>query len=276
MASNMYDEKKQIIEEKRKRLIDEAILKHEDIVKKSNKDRRTFWDGAALVFFPFFFPVFRWVALVVILGICAGTGIIGTIVVVVLLLGSAIGLGVYMSFNSNNKADIAIRNSGTIKRDTINKIEKNYRDELSRLNSWYSNYEQNVKKLADQYRSGTEAPKLAQRMEGQFIHLIDNARRDPRIKVIDVDYDYTVHQDRITYGSQLNYAFQEIDFEQERLNPLQSELQCEALAQAIARMIITNFKRKYPSDNVSIKHNDAMVFMHYTGINPNYIPKRNI
>lgn len=271
MASQIYDGKKQIIEDKRIKRKDEAVQKCTDIVQKSNKNRLSIGVSIAEGFY-----VSKWLLIAVVV-ICALTESIevGAFALVLWFCGT-VGVSIYLSYRSNNKADREVINARTEEKRTIDNIEKDYQNELNQLDLWYKNYEENVKNQAQKYCNGTEAPKLAQRMEEQFERLINDARRDPKIKVIDVDYDFIVGKDQIDCGLNRTYAFPAINFEQERLNSLQSDIQCEALAQAIARMIKASFKKKYPNDNVSIKHDDASVYMHYTGINPKYVPKKNI
>ncbi len=274
MASKMYDDKKQIIEERKKKRIEDATVKCDNAVSAGKQGRAAKNKGLILGAGIFVFPA-AWVvlgligmALFINLG-PVGLGILAALLV--LWLVSTTAIGAVSQHKIKAKAESGIHSAREIKRREISRAESDYQKEMKQLDAWYADYEENVKKQADQYCGGTEAPRLASKMEHQYEQMIHTGRRDTTKKVVEVRFDYSVLCDRIIY---LSHSV--IDFEQERLNPLQSGLQCEALAQALARVIKGSLKQKYPNDQVKISHNDASVSLYYTGVNPNYVPKRNI
>lgn len=274
MASTMYNQKKQTIEDRKKKRLEDAALKYTEEKVQADKGRRPANNGFYIGMAPFVTGV-GW-GIIVVLALVAYTwagplGIIGATVLLGLWFAGATIIGIYVSLRSNKKADKAISVAREERRRVSENINQDYQKELKQLELWYQNYKENVKQQAKKYAGGTEAPRLAQKMGYQFEQMIETIRRDPVVKMIEVDFDYSVGLDKIFFLSN-----SVIDFEQERLNSLQSAQQCEALAQALARLMKKNVLNKYPQGQIQISHDDASVQMHYTGINPNHVPKRNI
>lgn len=142
-------------------------------------------------------------------------------------------------------------------------------------------YERDVKMYAQKVlaKSGSIAP-MVDHVVNMFQRMISHADAGAHMRFIEADFTYQVINSGIKYSYQSRYSNPQDDynFNKERYRDLNSPAECEGLAQALAKLVISKMKTIYPpnSINISLNHNDAQVTLHYKGANKNFVPARDI
>lgn len=270
MASMIYDNKKSAIEERRRT----ALAKAEDVYKANNEWHQRMFEPKNVSFWVKHDSTISSIIVIAAVGIAV---LMSAVAWVPLLIGGAASGFINIASGHLKKKALAQEKSEALQKDekayhnTVANINTKYHREMQQLDAWYQQYQEEVKKTAKQYAVGFEAPKLADRLAGSFSGMIDAVQNDVTVQVVDVTFEYSVYRDSISYGS-----YGTINFNAERLNPLTSDLQCEALARALYQFIKKNITIKYPQGKINMSHEDAYVRLCYTGVNTRYVAKRNI
>lgn len=269
MASTIYDNKKSAIDER----YHTALAKAEDVYKKNVEWHKGMVTATKKGFWLKHYSGMGFLMLIAVLalgflvpGIGTIVGVIGGAVIVVNNIA-----GMYLDKEALKKEKKeALENDEKAYHNTVANINTKYHREIQQLDAWYQQYQDEVKNTAKKYANGAEAAKLADRLAGSFSGMIDAVQNNVTVQVVDVTFEYNVYRDSISYGS-----YGTINFNAERLNPLTSDMQCEALARALFKFIKMNISTKYPQGKINLQHDDAKVWLRYTGVNTRYVAKRN-
>ena len=104
--------------------------------------------------------------------------------------------------------------------------------------------------------------------------MISHTDMRPHIKIIETDFNYKVTKTGIQYIYNSTYSNKQddFDFNIQRFSYLNTDAECEGLAQAIARLIIPEVKAKYGAGaRLTLKSRiDADVILHFAMPNKNY------
>lgn len=269
MASTIYTNKKNVIEQNRKRKQDEADAYFRQRRADSEKDGGasvvSLCMGAVLLTGP---GIAIAIIVCVLVGIYCGIPVM--IAIIVLYATIAFGLKAIDALRKEKRANQVCRQEMENRQKKYEQIEKEYNQEVMQLDNWYKAYQADVKKMAEQYFNGQVVSSLATQMQSQFKQMIEDKEYNYTINIVNVDYSYSVFPEQITCPNRT------ISFEIERINSLQNSIQCEALANALARTIKMYILQHRPNATIKIEHDDADVTIHYSGVNPHFIPKKNI
>ena len=201
-------------------------------------------------------------------GFCVGVGI-GVII-------WAVVNGSVKSYNSsidNEKQRLTDAAYGKI-RDAYTAADQKTVREINQYDSEVKQHTQKVMKNRESIRP------MVDHATDMFQRMIGHADSSSHMRFIEADFTYQVVRTGITYSYQSRYTNPQDDynFNRERYRDLNSDAECEGLAQALAKLVIAKMKSIYPANsiNITVSHNDARVSMHFKGANKNFVPARDI
>lgn len=113
-----------------------------------------------------------------------------------------------------------------------------------------------------------------------FQRMVSHADAGSNRKFVETDFTYKIELYGICYKYQSSYSNPKDDFnfDKQRYRNLTTREECEGLAQAVAKMVMSKMKSLYPPNslNITVSHIDAEVTMHFKAANKNYVPPRDI
>lgn len=196
-------------------------------------------------------------------------GVIGAIIVWVL----------GMQVKEHNKSLVAVRQS--IRDAGDKEIQKVFADADAKTRKEIQAYDAAVKVT---YEKIMKNPGVVQSMVAHnvkmFQRMVSHANTASHMKFIEAPFTFEVRTTGIYYYYQSNYTNpqDDFDFHKERFRPLQKDTECEGVAEALARMTITEMKKLYPPNslNITVSHNDATVTLHFKAANKNFVVAKSI
>lgn len=113
-----------------------------------------------------------------------------------------------------------------------------------------------------------------------FQRMVSHADAGSNRKFVETVFTYKIELYGICYKYQSSYSNPKDDFnfDKQRYRNLTTREECEGLAQAVAKMVMSKMKSLYPPNslNITVSHIDAEVTMHFKAANKNYVPPRDI
>lgn len=210
------------------------------------------------------------------------------------LIGAALGVGIYFFWvykikQENNSLEEQKRNIqreadaevGKLKQKASNEIRAAYADADRRTQQDIDRYDSEVKQNCQAILKKPDAFKaMVDHSVMMFERMVSHADSASNRKFVETDFTYKVEVYGICYKYQSTYSNPKDDFnfDRKRYRNLNTREECEGLAQAIAKMIISKMKSKFPPNSltITVSHIDAEVTMHFKSANKNYVPPRDI
>ncbi len=210
------------------------------------------------------------------------------------LIGFALGTGGYAfwvyTIKKYNRSLYA--NKESIQREADNRLQQLKNNAANQIRAAYAEADRRTQQEIDQY--DTEVKRNCQlilkkqdvfkamvdHVVNMFQRMVSHADSASNRKFVETDFTYKVELYGICYKYQSTYSNPKDDFnfDKERYRNLTTKEECEGLAQAIARMVMSQMKNLYPPNSLtlSIEHTDAEVTLHFKAANKNYVPPRDI
>lgn len=212
----------------------------------------------------------------VIIGLVIGVFTIFDIGAKMLILGPALGGIVWLItcyFIDKNNSDL-INKQLKMKQDAEEEIRKIYLVYDQKTKDAIDKYEKEVIEYCKKALQNKSIEPMVARTVMMIERMVSHADSRPHIKIVEADLNYVVTKDKIAYSYDSKYsnAQDDFNFEIERFRNLQSDAECEGLAQAILRLSIPRIKAKYGKGaRLTLgSHNDANVIAHFSMPNINY------
>lgn len=209
-------------------------------------------------------------------------------------IGVALGVGIYFFWvykikQDNNSLEEQKRHIQREADDEINKLRQKtsneiraaYADADRRTQQDIDRYDSEVKQNCQAILKKPDAFKaMVDHSVMMFERMISHADSASNRKFVETDFTYKVEVYGICYKYQSTYSNPKDDFnfDRQRYRNLNTREECEGLAQAIAKMIISKMKSKFPPNSltITVSHIDAEVTMRFKSANKNYVPPRDI
>ena len=122
-------------------------------------------------------------------------------------------------------------------------------------------------------------PMVAHNVE-MMNRMISHADAGSNKKFVECDFIYKVEKTGITYQYTSRYTnpLDDFSFDKQRFRNLNTDAECEGLAQVLAKLTIREMMASYPPNslNITVKHSDAEVTLHYKSANKNFVAARDI
>ena len=201
-------------------------------------------------------------------------GFVGGIIVGLVAWGIA-----NASVNSfNNEQD---QKRQTLQEEAERRIRDAYSQADQQTQSEINAYDRDVQQHCQRILSKRESVSpMVDHVVNMFQRMISHADSGSHMRFVEADFTYQVINTGIKYQYQSRYTNPQDDFNfnKERYRDLSTPAECEGLAQALAKMVISKMKQIYPpnSINITLDHIDASVTMHFKGANKNFVPARDI
>lgn len=210
------------------------------------------------------------------------------------LIGAALGVAIHLFWvytikQGNNSLEEQKRHIQCEADDEVNKLKQKASNEIRAA---YADADRRAQQDIDRYDSEVrqncqailKKPDSFKAMVDHsvmmFERMISSADSASNRKFVETNFTYRVDVYGICYKYQSTYSNPKDDFnfDRERYRNLNTREECEGLAQAIAKMIISRMKSKFPPDSlkITVSHIDAEVTMHFKSANKNYVPPRDI
>lgn len=218
----------------------------------------------------------------------AGFGLVGFII------GFALGAGAYAFWvykikDYNRSLD---SNKANIQREADNKVQQLRNNAANQIRAAYAEADRRTQQEIDQYDAEVKRNcqtilkkpdafnSMVDHVVNMFQRMVSHADSASNRKFVETDFTYKVELYGICYKYQSTYSNprDDFNFDRERFRNLTTKEECEGLAQAIAKMVMSKMKNLYPPNslNLSVAHIDAEVTLHFKAANKNYVPPRDI
>ena len=112
-----------------------------------------------------------------------------------------------------------------------------------------------------------------------FQRMISHADSGSNMRFVETDFTYQVVRTGIMYSYQSRYTNPQDDFnfDKQRFRNLNSDTECEGLAQALAKLTIRRMNKLYPTlSSINVGHVDAEVILHFKMPNSNFVNATDI
>lgn len=219
-------------------------------------------------------------------GLIVGVGIFGAIIgksFVGFEVGAALGVGVYILLNVwvKNQNSGAEAEKRRLTQEAENEIQKVYEEADRRTVQQINAYDNEVKQYCQRILQKSDSiSSMVQHNTDMFQRMVSHADAGSNMRFVESDFTYKVLVTGIMYSYQSRYTNQQDDynFDKQRFRNLNSNTECEGLAQALAKLTIKKMMSLYPPNSlhITVSHIDAEVTMHYKAANKNFIAARDI
>lgn len=192
------------------------------------------------------------------------------------LIGAGLGFLAYFLFNKS--ADVRRKN---LEKAAEREIQKAYNEADQRTMQQINAYDNEVKQYCQRILQKPDTvSSMVQHTTSMFQRMVSHADAGTNKKFIESDFTYKVNNSGITYSYQSSYTNPQDDFnfDRQRFRNLNSNSECEGLAQALAKLTTKEMKRLYPPNSlhITVKHTDAQVTLHFKAANKNFVAARDI
>lgn len=196
--------------------------------------------------------------------------------------GAFVGGIIYLLLNLwiKNINSEAMARKAAIERDAQRRIQEAYDEADHRTVQQINAYDAEVVQYCQRIMQKPETVKsMIQRNTDMFQRMISHADSGSNRRFVETDLTYKVVYFGIMYSYQSRYTNPQDDFnfDKERFRNLNSNTECEGLAQALAKLTIRRMKKLYPMlSSISVKHADAEVTLHFKMPNSNFVNATDI
>lgn len=219
-------------------------------------------------------------------GLAVGLGIAGAIIAQGsggFLVGVVIGVGVYIFMNmwvkdQNAGKDVEKRR---LENEAEREIQEAY-NEADKLTVQQINaYDNEVKQYCQRIlQKASTIDSMVQHNTDMFQRMVSHADAGSNMRFVESDFTYSVLNTGIMYSYKSGYTNPQdnYNFDKQRFRNLNSNTECEGLAQALAKLTIKKMMTLYPPNSlhITVSHVDAQVTMHYKAANKNFVAARDI
>ena len=219
-------------------------------------------------------------------GLAIGIGIVGAIIgksFMGFLIGAAVGVGIYILLNVwvNNQNAGADAEKRRLEQEAENEIQRAYDEADRRTVQQINAYDNEVKQYCQRVLQKADTiTSMVQHNTDMFQRMVSHADAGSNMRFVESDFTYKVLVNGIMYSYQSRYTNPQDDFnfDKQRFRNLNSNTECEGLAQALAKLTMKKMMSLYPPNSLSItvSHVDAEVTMHYKAANKNFVAARDI
>lgn len=220
------------------------------------------------------------------IGLMIGVGILGAILgrsFIGFLVGAAIGAGVYILLNVmvSSQNSQANAKKQRLEQEAEAEIRRAYEEADRRTVQQINAYDHEVKQYCQRIlqKSGTISS-MVQHNTDMFQRMVSHADAGSNMRFVECLFTYKVVMTGIMYSYQSRYTNPQDDFnfDKQRFRNLNSDPECEGLAQALAKLTIKKMMSLYPPNSlhITVSHVDAEVTMHFKAANKNFVAARDI
>lgn len=219
-------------------------------------------------------------------GLVIGFGIAGAIVgksFTGFLVGAAIGVGIYVLLNVwvNSQNASAEAEKRRLTQEAENEIQRAYTEADQRTVQKINAYDNEVKQYCQRILQKSDTiSSMVQHNTNMFQRMVSHADAGSNMRFVESDITFKVQTTGIMYSYQSRYTNPQDDynFDKQRFRNLNSNTECEGLAQALAKLTIKKMMSLYPPNSlhITVSHIDAEVTMHYKAANKNFVAARDI
>lgn len=219
-------------------------------------------------------------------GLVVGFGIAGAIVgesFTGFLVGAAIGVGIYVLLNVwvNSQNASAEAEKRRLTQEAENEIQRAYTKADQRTVQQINAYDNEVKQYCQRILQKSDTiNSMVQHNTNMFQRMVSHADAGSNMRFVESDFSFKVQMTGIMYSYQSRYTNPQDDynFDKQRFRNLNSNTECEGVAQALAKLTIRKMMSLYPPNSlhITVSHIDAEVTMHYKAANKNFVAARDI
>lgn len=196
-----------------------------------------------------------------------------------------IGIGIFVCvmitvwINKQN-ADANAKKS-KIQQEAEKEIQRVYSEADSRTVQQINAYDNEVKQYCQRILQKADTiTSMVQHNTDMFQRMVSHADAGSNMRFVESDFTYKVLVTGIVYSYQSQYTNPQDDFnfDKQRFRNLNSDTECEGLAQALAKLTVKKMMSLYPPNSlhITVSHIDAEVTMHYKAANKNFVAARDI
>ncbi len=176
------------------------------------------------------------------------------------------------------EAEVKIRR---LEADANSDIQKLYDEADRQTMQQIDAYNNEVKQYSKRILQKADAiASMVQHNTDMFQRMVSHADAGTNMRFVESDFTYKVTMTGIMYSFQSRYTNPQDDyvFDKQRFRNLNSNTECEGLAQALAKLTMKRMMSLYPPNSlhITVSHIDAEVTMHYKAANKNFIAARDI
>lgn len=196
--------------------------------------------------------------------------------------GAFVGGIIYLLLNLwiKSKNSGAMARKAAIERDAQRRIQEAYDEADRRTVQQINAYDAEVAQYSQRIMQKPEAVNsMIQRNTDMFQRMISHADSGSNMRFVETDFTYQVVRTGIMYSYQSRYTNPQDDFnfDKQRFRNLNSDTECEGLAQALAKLTIKRMKKLYPTlSSINVRHVDAEVTLHFKMPNSNFVNATDI
>ena len=198
-------------------------------------------------------------------------------------LGAALGVGGYIMLNISVREKNSGANSEKLRleQEAEKQIRKAYEDAdrltVQQINAYDRDVTQHCQRVLQ--KANAISPMVLHNTD-MFQRMVSHADAGSNMRFIESDFTFTVTLTGITYRYQSHYTNPQDDFnfDKQRFRNLNTNAECEGLAQALAKLTIRKMMSLYPPNSlhISVSHVDAAVTMHFKAANKNFVAAQDI
>lgn len=199
------------------------------------------------------------------------------------LFGAFIGVVVHILLNVRVKNQNAGADSEKrrLEEEAEREIQNAYNEADKRTVQQINAYDNEVKQYCQRILQKADTiTSMVQHNTNMFQRMVSHADAGTNLRFVESDFTFKVLMTGIMYSYQSRYTNPQDDynFDKQRFRSLNSNTECEGLAQALAKLTIKRMMSLYPPDSlhITVSHVDAEVTMHYKAANKNFIAARDI
>ena len=199
------------------------------------------------------------------------------------LFGAGMGVGAYILLNvwvknQNVGADAEKRR---LEEEAEREIQNAYNEADERTVQQINTYDNEVKQYCQRILQKADTiTSMVQHNTDMFQRMVSHADAGSNMRFVESEFVFKVLVTGIIYSYQSRYTNPQDDynFDKQRFRNLNSNTECEGLAQALAKLTIKKMMSLYPPNslNITVSHIDAEVTMHYKAANKNFVAARDI
>lgn len=199
------------------------------------------------------------------------------------VFGACIGVVAYILLNvwvKNQNADADAekrRLEGEAEREIQNAHNEADKRTVQQMNAYDNEVKQYCQRILQKADTITS---MVQHNTDMFQRMVSHADAGSNMRFVESDFTFKVHVTGIMYSYQSRYTNPQDDynFDKQRFRNLNSDTECEGLAQALAKLTIKKMMSLYPPNSlhITVSHVDAEVTMHYKAANKNFVAARDI
>lgn len=198
-------------------------------------------------------------------------------------VGAIAGVVIYILLNVSVKSQNAGADSERqrLENEAQKEIQKAYSEADQRTVQQINAYDSEVKQYCQKILQKADTiSSMVHHNTDMFQRMVSHADSGSNKRFVESDFTYKVLTTGIIYSYQSRYTNPQDDynFDKQRFRNLNSNTECEGLAQALAKLTIKRMMGMYPPNslNITVSHSDAEVTLHYKAANKNFVAARDI